>query len=197
MKINAIISSLIICVLSLLLMFQCEKTKEIKIKNSNAKNDIIIKTDTLYKAGKLDTIYYPKIKIITKVLKPTINEIEIINNDTVNLFTTVYSDSVLDARIICKVKGELLNTKITYVKKFPKFIYKTDTVIVNNEKTIIKKKFKIYVGAILGGNENVFLIQPSVILKTKKDVQISFGYELINKTYNIGLFKKITNPFKK
>ena len=185
--------------LSLLLLFQCEKTKEIKNNKEQIDNNVIIKIDTIYKSGKSDTIYYPKIKVVTKLLKPIKKEkeIEIINNDTINSFVTIYSDSSIDAKVISKVKGELLNTKITYVKKFPKFIHKTDTVIVNNEKTIIKKKFKIYVGAILGGNENVFLIQPSVILKTKKDVQISFGYELINKTYNIGLFKKITNPFKK
>jgi hypothetical protein len=186
---------LVVVILAFLLLHQCNKNKSIGMAD-----ETVTKIDTLYKEGKIDTVFFPNKIYVTDWLKP-----EVIHDtsyvvtdgkiDTLNSFTTNYSDSAIDATIVSKVKGDLISSQISYIKKFPKFIYKTDTITINKETTITKNKWGIYAGAIVGGNKDVFSLQPSILIKTNKTLQFSVGYELIQKSYNIGVWTKIKNPF--
>lgn len=196
MRRDNVILILLVTIISMLYLRQCEK-----VKNLSGADTVVTEIDTLYKEGRVDTVYFPEVKVVTKWLKPdTIHEISVITApdgsiDTVKTFVTNYSDSALDASITCKVKGDLLYTKLNYVKKFPKFIHKVDTLVINKETTITKKSWGLYAGGIVGGNNEQFTFQPALLFQTKKSLQFSAGYEFVNKTYNFGVYTKIPNPF--
>ena len=194
MKNGNIVYISIIVLLLVYILQQCNKIE-------NTSGDIVItKRDTLIVKGQPDTVYFPVKEVVTKWLKPEVKEVEVFTSsngiDTLKTYETNYTDSFIDAKIFSKVKGELFSSQLSYVKKFPKFIYQTDTVKIKNETTILKREFNLYGGVIIGGNQNSFTVLPSIIFKTKKNMTYQVGYELVNKTYNFGIFTKIKKPFR-
>lgn len=196
MRNSSFILALCLAVVAILYLRQCES-----IKNGGTTTEIVTEIDTLYKEGRIDTVYYPKVKVVTKWLKPdTVHDIEYVTApdgsiDTINTFVTNYSDSAIDASITSKVNGVLLDTKLEYLKKFPKFIHKVDTLVIDKQTTITKQRWGLYAGGIVGGNKEAFTFQPCLLLKTNKSLQFSAGYEIVNKTYNFGVYTKIPSPF--
>ena len=163
--------------------------------------EIEIKVDSVYiKDANPDTVFVERVVNEIKWLKPDkeyITEYDTVYMDSVNVFNTTYSDSLIEGSIITKSTGKVLSTDLIYTPKFPKYITIVDTLRIDSTTTITKSKWGLYAGVIIGGNETQFNIAPSVLLKTNKGLQFSAGYGLIDKTYNFGIFTVIKNPFKR
>tara|TARA_R110002020_G_scaffold42863_2_gene125060 strand:- start:5882 stop:6478 length:597 start_codon:yes stop_codon:yes gene_type:complete len=119
--------------------------------------------------------------------------------DTVD--TTVYTylqnveDSLLEGLIETKVKGFLISNDFTYTPKFPKYIYRIDTIKTKTVVKIEERKFKIGVGAEIGGSQSAFNLSPIVALNTGNGFTYNYRYGVMDKTHNIGIIK--TLKFKK
>jgi len=146
--------------------------------------DTIRFTDTI---PRYVSIYIPKPVPITEPTTP---------EDTINLYTTIVKDSLIDGTISSKVKGELLEQSFKYIPLFPKYIIKSDSIIVNNTQ-VIEQKAKTYLllGGEVGGNLQAFNVSPVVTLATKKGYNYSYRYGILDKTHNIGITVKLS--FKK
>ena len=160
--------------------------------------EIDLTPDTLYLPGKVDTITIEKKVYITKWMKPDTVKVLISPDglDTFNVYNTRIEDSLVTGSIISKVKGELISSKLEYTPLFPKYITRVDTFKITKPTPVHKPKWGLYVGGIVGGNSTSFSLEPTVLIKTNKNLQFSAGYGLVNKTYNIGLYTKINNPFR-
>jgi len=167
---------------------------------------IEVSVDSSYTKGVEDTTRFDSVEIEIKWLNPETEYETIFLHDTihdtlyvdsVNVFKTLYSDSLIKGSITTVTTGKVISTDLKYTPKFPKYITRVDTFRIDSTTTITKTKWGLYAGAIIGGNENKFSIQPSILLKTNKGFQFSAGYGLMDKTYNFGIFTVIKNPFKK
>ena len=198
MKVNAnTILWIALVVLAILYLRSCDKDSG----NSLYEDPVVItKTDTLYKKGKSDTVFLVDTLVKYKYLSSTIVDVvhDTILGDTIRTYNTEVDDTLLTATIVSKVQGKLLNTSLSYSPKFPKYITRVDTFQINDSTTVTIKKnpWSLYFGGVVAGNANTFEVVPTLMLKTNKSLQFSVGYGLINKTYNVGVFTKIPNPFK-
>ena len=183
-----------VVVLSFLYLRSCNPTP---IPNP----DIDTTPDSTYIKGVVhDTVTFDSISYEIKWLKPEKEYITVhdtLYGDSVNVFETVYNDSLIEGSILTICTGEVLSTDLKYTPKFPKYITSVDTLRIVQPKVVIKEKWALYAGAIMGGNATSFSLEPSLLVKTNKNLQFSLGYGLINKTYNVGVYTKINNPFKK
>lgn len=183
-------------VLVVLYLRSCDKTPgEVEITTET-------KSDTVYVKGKPDTVPFPKVEYQIKWLKPDKEYITVhdtIYGDSVNVFTTHYSDSMLEGSIITSSTGEVRSTKLIYTPKFPKYITSVDTMRITDSTTVTMKKnsWGLYFGGVVGGNVNSFEVTPTLLIKSNKNLQFSYGYGVINKTHNLGVYTVIPNPFKK
>ena len=160
---------------------------------------ILIKTDTVKIEGKTDTLFFAgKVRRIVDSF-PVFVEVKIdtATNDTVKTYFKEFSDSLLSGTIKSKVVGSLLSSELEYVPKFPKYITRTDTIKINTEKTKPVNNYGLYYGLVLGGSKTSFSAAPSLMLKTKQKLYFTFGYDLINKTVNLGAFSVIRSPFSR
>jgi hypothetical protein len=192
MEYKSILTYIALAVITILYLRSCSGTSAVE-------TEVEVKVDTVYTKGVPDTIMFHDTIIEYKYLTSTVidSRIDTITNDTVHTYRTVKEDSLLKATIISEVAGSLKNISFSYVPKFPKYITRVDTLRIDSTTTITKQKWGLYAGAVVGGNTNKFTVAPSLILKTNKGLQVSAGYELIDKTYNFGIFTVIKNPFKK
>tara|TARA_Y100001937_G_scaffold115453_2_gene166258 strand:+ start:150 stop:749 length:600 start_codon:yes stop_codon:yes gene_type:complete len=193
MKSKEIAYIILIFILGFLVFKKCEKnnTKPIEILREITKIDTLLISDTV-------VVPFEKKVFVTKWLVPdTIKETFVINNDTINVFETEIKDSIIEGNIISNVKGFLVSQKLVYKPLVPKEIRIIDSVIITKPKLFCEKKNEIFIGAFVSGNENSFDFSPTISLKNKKDILYSIGYGIINKKVNIGLQKKISNPFRK
>jgi len=192
-KLN-IILSIALVVLGILYFKSCEQSLHVEPV-------VLTKTDSLYIKGDEVLVPFEVIKWKTKWLKPDAVEtfVDSSTNDTINIFNTEIDDSLLTATITSKVKGELLSSSLSYSPKFPKYIYRVDTLQINDSTTIEvdKPKYGLYFGGIATGNQTSFEFSPTLSLKTNKNTHFTLGYGLMNKTYSIGVLVPIPNPFKK
>jgi hypothetical protein len=183
-----IISSLIIIILGFIVLRQCSGT--------GTGSDVAPKIDSIYLPGTIDTVLFEVEKVVYKYLKPdTFKQvIDLTTGDTSMLYETNIDDSLITAKIVSNVKGTLLSTNFNYTPKFPKFITRVDTLKITIPYEVPKERWGVYAGAIIGGNATVFNLQPTVLVKTDKNLQVSAGYDLIHKTYNVGVYTKLVWP---
>jgi len=139
-----------------------------------------------------DTVpFYDSIEVETPVFV-TIPVYDTITQ--LNVYDNPYEDSLIVGTIHSKVDGVLVDQKLTYVPKFPKYILKTDSIfvdrIVTNTTELVLKTRQAYLGLEVGGGNNTFNISPAISFKDKKDNLFSYRYGLIDGTHNVG-FKKL------
>jgi|TARA_B110000444_G_C18618168_1_gene490868 hypothetical protein len=160
-------------------------------------------TDTI-RIFSTDTITLP---LVTKYITPTIAP-PIILHDTIYIqgqrqvdstyeYVNPYEDSLLFGTITSISTGLLLSQTLEYTPKFPKYIIKTDSIIIDNTTIIEKKRLKLFIGVELGGNENIFNVSPIIDLKTRKDYIYGYRYGLVDKTHNIRFSKVLSFKSKK
>ncbi len=187
---NYLVLVLTIIIIVLLLFKSCNNP----LPNLNQEPTTIYKSDTVFST---DTLI--KFKSIIKPKHDTIYKIDSIDNidlDTL-FYVREYNDSLADSNITIysktKVIGILDKLDISYKnKKHP--------ILITNNITTIKTEYKpnklqIYSGLSLGGNKTSFLVSPFINVNVNK-LTIQGSYELINKSYNVGVGWKIFNSKK-
>jgi len=112
-----------------------------------------------------------------------------------NEYVSPYSDSLIEGTITITTDGYLVDQRLSYTPKFPKYIYRIDSVIIDNTTILQHNRNAVYAGMEVGGNNDHFDLSPRITLSTKKGFNYSYRYGLVSKTHNVGIDVKI--QFKK
>ena len=139
-----------------------------------------VETDTIY-SHVVDTIYVPKTKIKTEVLRDTVL---IDYEPKISLFKTSIPSEYGSTHVSGEVLGEVLKMTATNDFKIPVV---TNTITNTETKTIIKKPKGIYLGA--GVNS---LLQPSAKI-SYLDNKYLFEYQFqpLQGVHQVGVSKKL------
>jgi hypothetical protein len=144
------------------------------------KFETVTKTDTLF-VDKLETVYIPKTKIKTEVVRDTIL---VDFKPQISLFETTFPFEHGSTKVSGEVLGEVLKMTATNDYKLPVV---TNTITNTETKTIIKKPKGIY----LGGGVNS-LLQPSASVSYLDNKYLfSYQFQPLQKVHQIGLAKKL------
>ena len=144
------------------------------------KFETVTKTDTLY-VDKLETVYVPKTKIKTEVVRDTIL---IDFKPQISLFETTFPFEHGSTKVSGEVLGEVLKMTATNDYKLPVV---TNTITNTETKTIIQKPKGIYLGA--GVNS---LLQPSAkVAYLDNKYLFSYQIEPLQRVHQISVAKKI------
>lgn len=177
-----------------LLFRQCGSTDNALKRAEAAESNIVHDTIIEYSVGRPDTIHDTVAKWYPKMVPYYAGDTTTANGDSVSLYTTTIEDSLLSGKFTSTVKGEVLFTDFKYIAKFPKYIFKTDTLKrdINTKETIIKDPWEFYLGGVVGGNSARFTLQPAALIRIpKKKLIFGYGYDVIQKTHNVHLFTRI------
>jgi hypothetical protein len=139
-----------------------------------------VETDTIY-THVVDTIYVPKTKIKTEVLRDTIL---LDFKPKISLFKTSFASDYGSTHVSGEVLGEVLKMTATNDFKIPVV---TNTITNTETKTIIQKPKGIYLGA--GVNS---LIQPSAKVSYLDNKYLfEYQYQPVTKIHTLGVSKKL------
>jgi hypothetical protein len=139
-----------------------------------------VETDTIY-SHVVDTIYVPKTKIKTEVLRDTLL---IDYKPKISLFKTSIPSEYGSTHLSGEVLGEVLKMTATNDFKIPVV---TNTITNTETKTIIKKAKGIYLGA--GINSLLDPIAKVSYLDNK--YLFEYGYQPVTKVHTLGVSKKL------
>jgi hypothetical protein len=144
------------------------------------KFETVTKTDTLIVEVK-DTIYVPKTKIKTEVLRDTIL---IDYKPKISQFNASFPFEYGSTNVSGEVLGEVL--KITATSDF-KIPVVTNTITNTETKTIVQKPKGIYLGASVNS-----LLQPGAkVAYLDNKYLFSYQYQPLEKLHTLGVSKKI------
>jgi hypothetical protein len=144
------------------------------------KFETVTKTDTLF-VDKLSTVYIPKTKIKTEVLRDTIL---IDFKPQISLFKTTIPFEYGNTYLSGEVLGEVLKMTATNDYKIPVV---TNTITNTETKTIIEKPKGIYLGAGINS-----LMQPSgKVSYLDNKYLFEYQYQPLQKIHQIGVSKKL------
>lgn len=162
-------------------MKQCNIPKVEYIKERY--RDTIIKTN-------IDTIMFEKTVTKTKLVLDTITNYVYPDGTNIYRFRTSIEDSLLSGKIMTEVEVnndslQVLSQYIDYYPKFPKYIYRTDSIFIKDSivTTIINNRPSFLVGSFIGYNMN----------GTNVDFYPTVGFQLKNKS----IFEVAYSPFSK
>jgi hypothetical protein len=140
----------------------------------------VTKTDTLF-VTHIDTVYLPKTRIKTKVLRDTIL---IDFKPKISQFTASFPFEHGSTSVSGEVLGEVLKMTATNNYKLPLV---TNTITETKTETIIKKPKGIYLGA--GVNS---LLQPSAsVAYLDNKYLFQYQFQPLQKVHQIGVSKKL------
>jgi hypothetical protein len=144
------------------------------------KFETVTKTDTLF-VDKLETVYVPKTKIKTEVLRDTIL---IDFKPQISHFKTTLPFEYGNTYLSGEVLGEVLKMTATNDYKIPVV---TNTITNTETRTIIEKPKGIYLGA--GVNS---LLKPSAsVAYLDNRYLFQYQYQPMDKIHQIGVSKKL------
>ena len=144
------------------------------------KFETVTKTDTLF-IDKLETVYIPKTKIKTEVVRDTIL---IDFKPQISQFTASFPFEHGSTSISGEVLGEVLKMSATNDFKIPVV---TNTITNTETRTIIQKPKGIYLGA--GVNS---LLQPSAsVAYLDNKYLFQYQYQPFSRSHQIGVAKKL------
>jgi hypothetical protein len=144
------------------------------------KFETVTKTDTLF-VDKLETVYIPKTKIKTEVLRDTI----IIDfKPQISLFKTTIPFEYGNTYLSGEVLGEVLKMTATNDYKIPVV---TNTITNTETRTIIEKPKGIYLGA--GVNS---LLKPSAsVAYLDNKYLFQYQFQPVTNIHTLGISKKL------
>jgi hypothetical protein len=144
------------------------------------KFETVTKTDTLF-VDKVETVYIPKNKIKTEVLRDTV----LINfKPQISLFKTSIPSEYGSTHVSGEVLGEVLKMTATNDFKIPVV---TNTITNTETRTIIQKPKGIYLGA--GVNS---LLKPSAKVSYLDNKYLfSYQYQPLEKLHTLSVSQKI------
>ena len=137
-------------------------------------------TDTVYKEIK-DTVYIPKTKIKTEVLRDTIL---VDYKPTISSFSTTTPFEYGNTYVNGEVLGEVLKMTVTNDFKIPVV---TNTITNTETKTIIKKSKGLYLGA----NINSLLDPGATASYVDNKYIFQYQYQPVTKIHSLGISKKL------
>ena len=144
------------------------------------KFETVTKTDTLIVEVK-DTVYVPKTKIKTEVLRDTIL---IDFKPKISQFNASFPFEYGSTNVSGEVLGEVL--KMTAINDF-KIPVVTNTITETKTETIVQKPKGIYLGATINS-----LLQPGAKLSYLDNKYLfSYQYQPLQKVHQIGVAKKL------
>jgi hypothetical protein len=144
------------------------------------KFETVTKTDTLI-VDKVETVYIPKTKIKTQVLRDTVL---IDFKPQISQFNASFPFEYGSTNVSGEVLGEVLKMTATSDFKIPVV---TNTITNTETKTIVEKPKGIYLGA--GVNS---LIQPSASVSYLDNKYIfQYQFQPLQKIHQIGVAKKL------
>ncbi len=137
-------------------------------------------TDTLY-ITTTDTVYIPKTKIKTEILRDTIL---IDFKPKIKAFETTFPFEYGSTKVSGEVLGEVLKMTATNDYKLPVV---TNTITETKTETIIKRSKGIYLGATINS-----ILQPGASASYVDDKYIfQYQYQPLQKVHQIGVSKKL------
>jgi hypothetical protein len=140
----------------------------------------VTKTDTLIVEVK-DTVYVPKTKIKTEVLRDTIL---IDYKPKISQFNASFPFEYGSTNVSGEVLGEVLKMTATSDFKIPVV---TNTITNTETKTIVQKPKGIYLGASINS-----LLQPGAkVAYLDNKYLFSYQYQPLQKVHQIGVSKKL------
>ena len=166
-----------VLILSLLLVKQCEVPKIEYMKE--------VYTDTIIKTT-IDTQYFEKTINRTVTKLDTVNRYIYPDSSQVYRFKTSFEDSLLKGSIVSGIKMKddslyVLAQYLDYQPKFPKYIYRTDSIWIKDSVVITKVNDKVnfLVGSSIGYNMNGsnvdFYPSAGIQLKNQSIFEVSFS----------------------
>lgn len=144
------------------------------------KTEIKKESDTIYVAS-TDTIYIPKTKIKTKVLRDTVL---LDSKPKISLFQASFPFEHGSTKVSGEVLGEVL--KMTAVNDY-KIPVVTNTITETKTETIIKKSKGFYLGANVNSNLNLGANASYVDDK----YLFQYQYQPMTKIHQLGVSKKL------
>ena len=152
-----------------------------------------VKVDTLKIKGKTDTVKITVEKpIYIKVNIPTPVTVTVPSDSgsiAVHEYSSEIKDSLLIGTITSRVDGTLIAQDFTYEPLFPKYITRTDTIVIDKHETSVVKRNYIGLGAEIGGSATSVNVSPKLSLITRKGYTYSYRYGLMDGSHNIGMTK--------
>lgn len=139
-----------------------------------------VETDTIY-THVVDTIYVPKTKIKTEVLRDTIL---IDFKPKISLFKTSIPSEYGSTHVSGEVLGEVLKMTATNDFKIPVV---TNTITNTETKTIMKKAKGIYLGASV----NSLLDPGAKVSYLDNKYLFTYQYQPVTKVHSLGISKKL------
>lgn len=144
------------------------------------KTEIKTKTDTLF-VSSTDTIYVPKNKIKTEILRDTIL---IDFKPQISLFESTFPFEHGSTKVIGEVLGEVI--KMTAVNDYTIPVV-TNTITETKTQTIIQKPKGIYLGAGINS-----ILQPSgKVAYLDNKYLFEYQYSPMQRVHQIGISKKL------
>jgi hypothetical protein len=140
----------------------------------------VTQTDTLFVTSR-DTVYVPKTRIKTEVLRDTIL---IDYKPQISLFETTFPFEYGSTKVSGEVLGEVLKMTATSDYTIPVV---TNTITNTETKTIIQKPKGIYVGA----NVNSLLQPGAGVAYLDNKYLFQYQYQPMQKVHQIGVSKKL------
>lgn len=140
----------------------------------------VTQTDTLFVTNR-DTVYVPKTKIKTEVLRDTVL---IDFKPQISLFESTFPFEHGSTKVSGEVLGEVLKMIATSDYTIPVV---TNTINNTETKTIIKKPKGIYVGA----NVNSLLQPGAGVAYLDNKYLFQYQYQPMQKVHQIGVSKKL------
>jgi hypothetical protein len=144
------------------------------------KFETVTKTDTLF-VDKVETVYIPKTKIKTEVLRDTIL---IDFKPKISQFTASFPFEHGSTSVSGEVLGEVLKMSATNDFKIPVV---TNTITNTETRTIIQKPKGIYLGA----NVNSLLEPSASVAYLDNKYLFQYQYQPFSRSHQIGVAKKL------
>ncbi len=139
-----------------------------------------VKTDTIYSRS-VDTVYVPKTKIKTQVLRDTVL---IDFKPQISLFESTFPFEHGSTKVSGEVLGEVLKMTATSDYNIPVV---TNTITNTETKTIVQKPKGIYLGASVNS-----LLQPGAkVAYLDNKYLFEYQYQPLQKVHQIGVSKKL------
>jgi hypothetical protein len=139
-----------------------------------------VETDTIY-THVVDTIYVPKTKIKTEVLRDTLL---IDYKPKISLFKTSIPSEYGNTHVSGEVLGEVLKMTATNDFKIPVV---TNTITETKTETIVKKPKGLYLGASI----NSLLDPGAKVAYLDNKYLFQYQYQPVTKVHTLGISKKL------
>jgi len=185
------IQLIVIFLLGFVVLYKCEK-------DSYSERDIQRYVDTtIFVKTHYDTNYFDSIRVRTLTKFNHVNIYDQEDSSKVYRYVTDINDSLISGTIVTGLKVKdtnvtLLAQYIDYTPKFPKYIYRTDSVFATIKDCTIVYNDKINI--LIGGNINIGekpSLVPTIGLQLKNKTYIEAGYNFFDKSILVGAKFKI------